>query len=58
MKRENLAGPPGIEPGTTVLETDVIPLHHRPKWIFVDFIRMTRWIIGDKSKIILIYVLD
>ena len=31
MKRENLAGPPGIEPGTTVLETDVIPLHHRPR---------------------------
>ena len=26
-----LAGPPGVEPGKAVLETAVIPFHHRPK---------------------------
>lgn len=25
------AGPPGVEPGKAVLETAVIPFHHRPK---------------------------
>lgn len=26
-----LAGPPGLEPGTSVLETDVLPLNYRPE---------------------------
>ena len=26
-----IAGPPGVEPGKAVLETAVIPFHHRPK---------------------------
>ena len=28
--KKQLAGPPGIEPGPTVLETDVLPLNYRP----------------------------
>gem|GEM_PF-4552855 len=28
--KTSLAGEEGIEPSTTVLETDVIPLHHSP----------------------------
>ena len=33
-KSPKLAGPPGVEPGKAVLETAVIPFHHRPKYIF------------------------
>ena len=25
-----MAGPPGLEPGNSVLETDMIPFHHGP----------------------------
>lgn len=31
-----MAGPPGVEPGKAVLETAVIPFHHRPKFELVD----------------------
>ena len=26
----NYAGPPGLEPGTSVLETEILPLNYRP----------------------------
>ena len=42
-----MAGPSGIEPETTVLETDVIPLHHEPMEL----------ILSDKFKIVLCYLI-
>ncbi len=40
-----MAGPSGIEPETTVLETDVIPLHHEPMQL----------ILTDKWQIVINY---
>ena len=30
LKEDFSAGPPGLEPGTAVLETAVLPLNYRP----------------------------